>query len=104
MTPLLILAFVGAAGESHAWLRAPLAPLLAETPALPLPLFCVYLGSDSLSPLPGSPPPHSWALCKTLPPCADLTPNPIIDPFRTLLGGAGKGDQVPVIHEMNQGS
>lgn len=35
MHPLLILAFVGAAGESHASLRVPLAPLLAEIHASP---------------------------------------------------------------------
>lgn len=104
MNPFLILAFVGAAGKSHAWLQAPCAPLLADIPASLLLLFCVYLGSDSLSPLPGSPLSHSWALFKMVPPCADFTPNPLIDPFRTLLEEAGKGDQVPVAHEMNQGS
>ena len=35
MHPLLILAFVGAAGESHASLQVPLAPFLAEIHASP---------------------------------------------------------------------
>ena len=105
MNPLLILAFVGAAGESHALLWAPFAPVLGEIHAPPFLLpFLFSLCAEILPSLSSTPPSHSGALFKphSLTFCRTPLPSPSSINFGALLGEARKGDQVGMVCEMSQ--